>query len=203
MLGRCAAIQGPVHAMLVVVIAEGFELSREVNALPEKRAIQEFAPDRADQSLDVWMRDWDVGNGLDLLDLEHAQVGEPTVEAEQRVVIGADPFGKRLAEDRVVEHPANRYAVRAFTCDPEANDAAGKEVQGHQHPVTAQQDRLATEQIQAPEAILRLRNESQPGSAFGSGITRPVVLGGHSAHDILVDLDAEDVGDLLRDTNAA
>ena len=100
MLGRCAAIQGPVHAMLVVVIAEGFELSREVNALPEKRAIQEFAPDRADQSLDVWMRDWDVGNGLDLLDLEHAQVGEPTVEAEQRVGIGAEAFGKRLAEDR-------------------------------------------------------------------------------------------------------
>ena len=50
MLSRCAAIQGPVDAMLVVVIAEGFELSREVNALPEKRAIQEFAPDRADQS---------------------------------------------------------------------------------------------------------------------------------------------------------
>ena len=54
MLSRCAAIQGPVDAMLVVVIAEGFELSREVNAVPEKRAIQEFAPDRADQSLNVW-----------------------------------------------------------------------------------------------------------------------------------------------------
>ena len=55
MLCRCAAIQGPVDAMLVVVIAEGFELPREVDAVPEKRALQEFAPDRADQSLDVWM----------------------------------------------------------------------------------------------------------------------------------------------------
>ena len=142
---RCTAIQGPVDAMLVVVIAEGFELSREVNAVPEKRAIEEFAPDRADQSLNVAMRDWDVGNGLDLLDLEHAQVGEPAVEAEQRVVIGADAFGKRLAEDRVVEHTANGYAVDEFACDPEPNDAAGNEVQGHQYPVTAQQDRFATE----------------------------------------------------------
>ena len=144
MLCRCAAIQGSVDAMLVVVNAEGFELSGEVNAVPEKRAIQEFASDR-DRSLDVGMRDWDVGNALDLLDLEHAQVGEPTVEAEQRVVIGADTFGKRLTEDRVVKHTANGYAVHEITCDPEPNDAAGKEVQGHQYPVTAQQDRFATE----------------------------------------------------------
>ena len=89
---RCAAIHRPVDAMLVVVNAEGFELPREVNPVPEKRAIQEFASDRAAQSLDVGMRDWDVGDRLDLLDLEDAQVGEPAVEAKQRVVIGADMF---------------------------------------------------------------------------------------------------------------
>ena len=33
MLSRCVAIQGPVDAMLVIVIAEGFELPREVDAV--------------------------------------------------------------------------------------------------------------------------------------------------------------------------
>ena len=56
-LARCAAIQRSVDPMLVVVIAEGFELPREVDAVPEERAIQEFAPDGTDQSLNVGMRD--------------------------------------------------------------------------------------------------------------------------------------------------
>ena len=33
-----------------------------------------------------------VQNGLDLPDLEYAQVGQPTVKAEQWVLIGADAF---------------------------------------------------------------------------------------------------------------
>jgi hypothetical protein len=41
-------------AMLVVVIAQGVEFPHAIDAVREKRAIQEFAPDRADQSLNVW-----------------------------------------------------------------------------------------------------------------------------------------------------
>src|SRR5262245_34089957 len=66
MLRWHGAIQRPVNSMLVVVIAERCGLAREVNPVPEKRAIQEFAADRADQSLDERVRDRDVGNGLDL-----------------------------------------------------------------------------------------------------------------------------------------
>src|SRR5262245_57594015 len=109
MFCRRRTIQGPVNSMLVVVIPKGCELAREVDPVPEKRAIQEFTADGADQSLDERVRDRDIGNGLDLRDLEHAQVGEPTMESEQRVAIRADAFRKRLAEDRVVEHPAHGY----------------------------------------------------------------------------------------------
>ena len=59
------------------------------------------------------------------------------------------------------------------------------------------------EQIQAPEAVLRLRDEGQPGRSVGAGVAGAVVLGEHAAHDVLVDLDAEDVGDLLGDTDTA
>mgnify|MGYP003299295094 CR=1 FL=1 len=38
------------------------------------------------------MRDRNVRNRLDLVDLEDAQVGEPTVKAKQRIVICAEVF---------------------------------------------------------------------------------------------------------------
>ena len=121
----------------------------------------------------------------------------------QRVVISADAFRKGLPGNRVVEHPAHSYAVDVGPLDAEADDAAGEDVQDDQHPMTTQQYRLTAEQVEAPEAILRLRHEGQPGRSVGSGVAGPVVLGEHAADDILVDLDAEGIGDLLGDADAA
>jgi hypothetical protein len=45
------------------------------------------------------MRNRSVRNRLDLLDCEDPQVGKPTVETDQRVVIGADMFRWPLASD--------------------------------------------------------------------------------------------------------
>jgi len=80
MLCRRGAIQRPVNSMLVAVVSKGLELAREIDRVPEKRVIQEFAPDRSDQTLNEWMRDRNVGHGLDLFDREHAQVGEPAMK---------------------------------------------------------------------------------------------------------------------------
>ena len=63
----------------------------------------------------------------------------------------------------------------------EADDAATEYVHDHQHPVTTQQDRFTAEQIEAPEAVLRLRDEGQPGRSVGAGVVGPVVLGEHAA----------------------
>jgi len=78
------------HAMAVVVIPECFQLSRQIDRVPEEDAVQVLTPDRADQTLNERMRNRCVRDRLDLLDLADAQVGEPAVEAKQRVVIGAD-----------------------------------------------------------------------------------------------------------------
>jgi hypothetical protein len=84
-LRRRESRDGAMHAMVVVVIPEGLQLSRQIGRVPEEDAVQVLAPDRADQTLNERMRYRCVGYRLDLLDLADAQVGEPAVEAKQRV----------------------------------------------------------------------------------------------------------------------
>src|SRR4029077_16381786 len=100
-----------------------------------KRAIQILAPNGADQALDERMRNWGVRNRLDLFDLEDAQVGEPTVEAKQWVMIGAEASCQGFCSDGVIEHPTNGYAVDVVSFDTKADDAAGEHVHDQQHPV--------------------------------------------------------------------
>jgi hypothetical protein len=78
------------HAMCVVIVSEFSQLPGEVGDVPEEHAVEKLTPNRPDQPFDERMRDRRVRNRLDLLDLEYAQVGEPTVEAEEWVVIGAE-----------------------------------------------------------------------------------------------------------------
>ena len=91
-LRRRGAVERAVNAMCVVVVSEFIQLPGQVDHVPEEHAIEILAPNRADQPFDERMRDRSVRNRLDLLDLEDAQVGEPAVEAKQRVVIGAEVF---------------------------------------------------------------------------------------------------------------
>ncbi len=78
------------NAMGVVVLSERSQLTRQVDRVPEEHAIEILAPDRSDQSFDERMRGRSIRNRLDLVDLKDPQVGEPAVEAKQRVVIGAE-----------------------------------------------------------------------------------------------------------------
>lgn len=56
--------------MLVVVIPEFGQLARQVSGIPEKYPIEVFAPNRSDQPFNERMRNWRVGNRLDLRDLQ-------------------------------------------------------------------------------------------------------------------------------------
>ena len=49
------SVQGLMHAALIVVALELFELSLQFTLVPEKQAVQIFATDRPDQSLDERM----------------------------------------------------------------------------------------------------------------------------------------------------
>ena len=90
-----------------------------------------------------------------------------------------------------------------YALDAKADDAAGEHVHDQHHPMAAQEDRFAAEQVDAPEAVLGLRDERQPGRAIGTRVLGPVVLRKHAANDILVDLDAEGMRDLLGDAQVA
>ena len=50
----------------VVVSLEFAQLPRQIDCIPEKHAIKMLAPNRADQSFNVRMRNGDVRNRLDL-----------------------------------------------------------------------------------------------------------------------------------------
>ena len=103
----------------------------------------------------------------------------------------------------MVEHPTYRDAVDVGTLDTEADDAAGEHVHDDQHPVAAQQDGFAAEQVDAPQAVLDVPDECQPGGAVGSGVAWPIAFREHATHDILVDVDAESTNDLLGDADTA
>ncbi len=136
-------------AISVVVIPELIQLPLKINRVPEERAIQILSPDRADQPFDERMGNRRVRHRLDLLDLKYPQIGQPPVESEQRVVIGADVFGQGLARDGVIEHPTYGDAVDVSTLDTEAEDTTGEHVHDDQHPVTVQENRFAAEQVDA------------------------------------------------------
>ena len=68
------------------------------------------------------MRGWSIRNRLDLLNLQHAQVGEPAVESKQRVMVGAGVPGQALIRSGPIEHPAYRDAVDAGGFNAEAED---------------------------------------------------------------------------------
>src|ERR1700680_1943338 len=82
------------------------------------------------------MRNRSARNRLSLLDCEDTQVGKPTVETEQPVVIGADMFRWPLASDGVIEHPADGDPVNIGAPDAETDQPARAHVHDQQHPVT-------------------------------------------------------------------
>ena len=60
------------HAMLVAVIPEFHQLSREINGVPEENAAQVSAPDRADQTRNERMRNRCPGVGAEEVDTPEA-----------------------------------------------------------------------------------------------------------------------------------
>ena len=102
----------------------------------------------------------------------------------------------------MAEHAAQGTTIHDAGMNTKANDPPGVLVHDHQHPMAAQDRRLAAEQVHAPQAVLRLPQERQPGGTAPAG-TRSIVRGEHSADHVLVDLDVEGQTDLLGDPRTA
>ena len=146
------------------------------------------------------MRDRSEWNRLDLLDLHHAQVGEPTVKTEERIVIGTNVFRFALPGGGGIEDATHRHAINACRGDAKADDTTGEDVHDQQHPMAAQDDRFNAEQIDTPNAVFCLSDKRQPGRTIGMRLGSKA-CGENAAHDVFVELDTKGVSDLLGDTD--
>ena len=79
---RSAAAERLVNAIFIVIISELFQLSPQVDCVPDQHVIKKLSSDCSDQPFHERMGYGYVRDRLDLFDLEYAQIGEPTMEAK-------------------------------------------------------------------------------------------------------------------------
>ena len=114
-----------------------------------------------------------------------------------------EPRERAMHAMAVVVVPECLQLSRRIVPTSEGSEAAGEDIDDHPHPMTVQEDRFAAEEVDTPEANLRLSDESPPGRAGGARVAWAVVFGGHAPNDVLVDLDPEGPSDQLGDAHAA
>ena len=94
-------------------------------------------------------------------------------------------------------HPTECDAIDRSRLDAEPNDPARVLIHDDQDPVDPPRGRLTPEQIDTPEAVFHVAQESQPGASAG-GLPRPVVMGENPSNHVLVDGEVERQGHFLR-----
>ena len=186
----------------IVVVLEIGQLALEISLVPEKRFVEAFATNSADESFDERMRERDIRNSFDLGDLQYTEIGSPTMEREKGIVIGAEVFWVWLSPNGLDEHPTQHDTVKGSGMDGEADDPARVLIHNAENPVSAKRGGLAAKQIDAPETVLHLSNERQPGRSVAMG-RRPIVASQNTADDIFIDGDSKRERNLLGDFRAA
>jgi hypothetical protein len=136
------------------------------------------------------------GYGLDFFNLEYPRIRSPAMESEQRIVVRAQMLRKRLSRYGVVEHATDRHAVDVRRLDANADEPACEQIHYDNDPVALEHDGLTSEQIDAPQAVLHVSDEREPGGSLISG-GRSEMPSEDAAHNVFVDLDAERVRNLL------
>jgi hypothetical protein len=111
------------------------------------------------------MRERHVRDGLDFLHLEDPKVPLPLVEPIQRVMVRADIDWRGVATRRSIEHSAERDTVDHAAMDAEAHNATRVVVHHDEHPMRPQDRRFAPKQVEAPQTVLRVTEDREPGWA--------------------------------------
>src|SRR5262249_50607389 len=187
------------RAVTVVIALELEELHLQIGRRPEERAVQAFAPDGADQPLNEWMREWRVRDSLDFGHVENPQIPLPLLALIQRVMVRAGGGWRGLAARRAIEHAAQPDAVHDAAMHATPHDPTRAVVHHDEYPMGPQDRRLAAEQVETPQTVLRVTDHCEPGGPSRVWL-RSVPRGENAAHDILVDGNVEGQGDLLRDS---
>ena len=78
----------------------------------------------SNQSLDEWMRPWDIWNSFNFRNAQDSEVCLPLMKPIQRVVIGTEIFWKTCTSNGFLKHPTKRQAINNATLDPKSDDSA-------------------------------------------------------------------------------
>jgi len=84
------------------------------------------------------------------------------MECEQWILVGGQMGWRSMTGHGTSEHPANRNSLNVSRRSAESNDTLRAHVHHHHHPVALESDRLASEEIDAPEAVRHMAKEGQP-----------------------------------------
>src|ERR1051326_4619139 len=103
----------------------------------------------------------------------------------QRIVIRTEAFRKSSTSNGLLEHPAECHAVNDAGLYSKTDDSASVLVHHDQHPIRSQGNRFASKQVNAPQAVLHVTNERQPGRTTFRW-PRPVISSQDAPDDILI-----------------
>ena len=183
-------------AHVVVVAGKLAELALKIQTVPEHDVVQILSADSADQPFDEWVRAGHEGYGFDFFNLEHPQICSPAMESEQRIVVRTQMLREPLSRCGVVEHATSRHAIDVRRLDADTDDPAREMIHHNHDPIALEHNGLTSEQIDAPQAVLHVADEREPGGSLISG-GRSEMPSEDAAHDVFVDLDAKRVSNLL------
>ncbi len=82
--------------------------------------------------------------------------------------------------------------------DSETNDSPVKLIHDDHHPVAVENQRFTSKKIHTAQTVLSMPEESEPRRTARFRL-RPALLGQHTSYHILINLDAEDKGELIGD----
>jgi hypothetical protein len=143
-----------------------------------------------------------TANSFNLINLEYAKIRQPPMKAKQWIVIRTEvPWRSRL-RDRAIERPADGGTVEIRRRNAKADDAAGEDVHHDHNPVVFEQNRFAPKEVDAPQAVLSVPDDGEPGRTI-TAWHWPVVPDKDASDDIFIDLDSESSRYLLGNLAAA
>ena len=107
-----------------------------------------------------------------------------------------------MASNGVVEHSAKGDTVDCAGMQAKPNDLKRVLIHDDQDPVSPQHCRLAAKEVRAPETVLQVSKESQPGWTTRV-LSGRVVTGENPSNHVFVDGDVERSSNLLSDARTA
>ncbi len=173
---RWNAVDSAVDAVRVVIDAKDRKLAFEVKLVPEQYLVQQLFTNRSDHAFNEGVRTWREGHSLELFDLQNTQISEPTVEAEQGIVISGKALGSPPFCLGTVEHAAKHWTIDVATRKGKTDEAAAEDVDDDHHPEALQQNRFTTEEIQAPQTVLGVGEGGEPRGPLAMRETCLVLL---------------------------